>query len=219
MRWSQQMSGRFGASFKSTILSLIDIAGADMGDLDTAFTLMHLSVCDSIILAIDVFTLPGARTRLNVPSAAIQVDDDVPLDVLARLTELLRVEYRIKNKNKIPVPVAVVFTKMDAFFPALHPDNPIVAASPTVPAYDDVDGRAVHEHMLALMSGWNALDIDVHLRLNYVDYRYFAVSALGNEPDYARQQVAPDGVHPHRVEDPVLWLLSKSGKVPLTQRQ
>ena len=42
----------------------------------------------------------------------------------------------------------------------------------------------------------------------------FGVSALGAEPDYSSYTVAPGGVQPHRVEDPVLWLLSKSGTVP-----
>ena len=52
------------------------------------------------------------------------------------------------------------------------------------------------------------------MRLNYSDYRYFGVSALGAEPDYAGGVVAPGGVQPHRVEDPVLWLLSKTRTVP-----
>ena len=34
-----------------------------------------------------------------------------------------------------------------------------------------------------------------------------------DEPDYGGGIVAPGGVQPHRVEDPVLWLLSKTGTV------
>ena len=51
------------------------------------------------------------------------------------------------------------------------------------------------------------------MQLNYADFRFFAVSALGAEPDYAAQSVAPGGVRPHRVEDPILWLLAKEGTV------
>ena len=124
MRWRQQTAGRFGASFKSTMLSLIDVAGADMNDFGLIFTLEHLSVCDSLIITLDPFTLPGARARLNLPSTAIEVDDDVPLDVLSRVTEMLRVEHAIKHEKKIPVPVAIAFTKIDAFFPVLSPGGP-----------------------------------------------------------------------------------------------
>jgi hypothetical protein len=49
--------------------------------------------------------------------------------------------------------------------------------------------------------------------MNYADYRYFGVSALGAEPDYRGHTVAPGGIRPHRVADPVLWLLSKKGTV------
>jgi hypothetical protein len=82
-----------------------------------------------------------------------------------------------------------------------------------VPAYDNADGEAVHEHMRALLEEWGADDIDRHMRQNYADYRYFAVSALGAEPDYTSGQVAVGGVQPHRVEDPVLWLMSKARTV------
>src|SRR5260370_38334313 len=123
-------------------------------------------------------------------------------------------EGNIKNKRRIRMPVAVVFTKIDAFYPTLDRQNPIMRASAGLPAYEIADGQAVHEHILALLHEWNAADIDWHMRLNYSDFRYFAVSALGAEPDYGTGKVAPAGVRPTRAEDPVLWLLSKSGTVP-----
>ena len=95
----------------------------------------------------------------------------------------------------------------------LDSQNPIMAAFPWLPAYDNVDGQRVHEHMGTLLREWMADDIDLHMSFNYSDFRYFAVSALGAEPDYRTGKVAPGGVRPHRVEDPLLWLLSKLGTV------
>jgi hypothetical protein len=109
-----------------------------------------------------------------------------------------------------------VFTKIDAFYPSLDRHNPIMTRPREVPAYQEEDGRTVHEHILALMQEWNATDIDTHVRLNYTDYRYFGVSALGAEPDYVTNAVAVGGVQPHRVEDPVLWLLAKTKTVSAT---
>ena len=106
-----------------------------------------------------------------------------------------------------------MFTKIDAFFPKLDRGNPLMTTAPAMQAYPDADGQAVHEHILALLHQWNAQDIDTHLRLNYSNFRYFGVSALGAEPDYENLRVAAGGVRPHRVEDPVLWLLSKTGTV------
>ncbi|HET9967095.1 MAG TPA: hypothetical protein VFQ68_02595 [Streptosporangiaceae bacterium] len=215
LRWRQESERRVGGrALRSTVLSFVDTAGEDLNDLDTAFTLEYISVCDALIITLDPFALPGARARLNLPEAAIQVADDVPLDVVSHITELLRTEGKIKNKKRISMPVAIVFTKIDAFYPTLGRDNPLMATAAGLPAYENADGQAVHEHMLALLHEWNVADIDNHMRLNYTDYRYFGVSALGAEPDYGGGVVAPGGVQPHRVEDPVLWLLAKSGTVP-----
>jgi hypothetical protein len=216
LRWRQESARLMrGQALSSTVLSFVDTAGEDLNDLGTAFTLKYLSVCDALMIALDPFALPGARARLRLPPEAVQVGDDVPLDVVSRITELLRTEHQVKNKKKIKLPVALVFTKIDAFYAGLERYNPIMAQPSALPAYQDADGRSVHEHMLALMRDWNALDIDLHMRLNYADYRYFGVSALGAEPDYRSNAVAPGGVQPHRVEDPVLWLLSKTRTVPV----
>ncbi len=217
LRWRQESARLMrGQGLRSTVLSFVDTAGEDLNDIDTAFTLEYLSVCDALMITLDPFAMPGARARLNLPANAIGVGDDVPLDVLSRITELLRTEYKVKNKKKIKLPVAIVFTKIDAFYPGLDRTNPIMGRPSGLPAYEDADGQAVHEHMLALLHEWNAADIDMHLRLNYSDYRYFGVSALGAEPNYQTLSVAPGGVQPHRVEDPVLWLLSKTGTVSAT---
>jgi hypothetical protein len=60
---------------------------------------------------------------------------------------------------------------------------------------------------------WDASALDRLMQQNYEDYRYFAVSALGAQPDYTNSRVAAGGVRPHRVQDPVLWLMSKAGTV------
>jgi len=213
LRWQQETTRLGRTSVRSTLLSFVDTAGEDLNDVQTAFTLKYLSVCDGLIVVLDPFALPGARARLNLPDAAVDVDDDAPLDVVNNITEMLKVDHEIKKRRKLTLPVAVVFTKIDAFFPALNRGNPLMAATPTVAGYDNADGLAVHEHVLALMHEWNAQDIDTHMRLNYADFRYFGVSALGAEPDYETRTVAAGGVRPHRVEDPVLWLLSKAGTV------
>ena len=119
-----------------------------------------------------------------------------------------------KYRHRITTPVAVVLTKMDACYPALESWNPITAASTGIPAYDRAAGLDIHEYVRALLDGWDGRGIDLHMQVNYSDFRYFAVSSLGAEPDYENEEVAPGGVRPHRIEDPVLWLLSKTGTIP-----
>jgi hypothetical protein len=214
LRWRQEVSRPVGTSLRSSIFSFIDTAGEDLNELETAFSLRYLESCDAFIVVLDPFMMPGARARANIPSAAVQGGENVPIDVLARVTELLRTQHRVKAKRKIKVPLAVVFPKIDAFYDTIDRTNPIMSEAPGVPAYDEADGQAVHEHLLALLHSWNADDIDTYLRLNYEEYRFFAVSALGEQPHYDEGRANDGGVRPHRVADPILWLLSRTGGVP-----
>jgi hypothetical protein len=198
---------------KPTMLALIDSAGEDLGDETSTHTLNYLKACEYLIITLDPFSLPSARARINLPKEAQQVDDEVPIDVVANITAYLRTYHKVATKKKIKVPVAIVFTKIDAFYPTIDPGNPIVASASSTPAYDETDGIQVHEQMRALLTEWDASALDRHLQQNYENYRYFAVSALGAEPEYASAKVATGGVRPHRIQDPVLWLMSKAGTV------
>ncbi len=113
--------------------------------------------------------------------------------------------------------MSFVFTKLDAFFPDPGGGQPPAWRLPLpVPAYDEADGIAVHEQMRTLLKEWDAEEIDRHVSRNYASYRYFGVSALGGQPSFDPAkgwQVAAGGVRPHRVEDPILWLMSKAKMV------
>jgi Fibronectin type III domain len=215
LRWWQEGRGLFGlrTTTRSTMLAFVDSAGEQASSLTAAFTLEYLEACGGLIVLLDPFALPGARATLSLPPKAINVDDRRPLKVVETITEKLRVELGLRMREKIPIPTAVVFTKMDAFFPLLDRSSPLMAKAPASNAYDDEDGQRVHEQMRSLLHRWGGQDIDAQINGHYRDYRYFAVSALGAEPDYPRYEVDPGGVRPHRVEDPVLWLLSKKGTV------
>jgi hypothetical protein len=47
------------------------------------------------------------------------------------------------------------------------------------------------------------------LELNYTTYRLFVASALGAEPNYRTNTVNSRGVLPHRVAEPLLWLMAR----------
>ena len=214
LRWRQE-GRRFSGlpTTKSTMIAFVDSAGEQGNSLTAAFTLDYLEACNGLIVLLDPFALPGARAMLSLPAAAIQVDDRRPLNVVKNITDKLRIELGLRMNQKIPIPAAVVFTKIDAFFPMLDRYDPLMTKAPEANAYSEEDGQLVHEHMRSLLYRWGAQDIDAHISGNYRDYHYFGISALGAEPDYQDYSVAPGGVRPHRVEDPMLWLLAKRGTV------
>ena len=221
LRWRQEVSRRLrGASMRSTLLHFFDTSGEDLNRLDEVFCLGYLYSCNALILTIDPCAIPGACSRLSLPPAAIKVPDDAPLGVMDRITDYLRTEHRIKVRDRIRIPVAVVVTKIDVLYPVLDhysflgETNPIFAVPTDQPAYNETEGQRVHEQILSLLNDWKAADIDTHMQSNYADYRYFGVSALGVGPSYETGKVALGGVEPHRVEDPVLWLMSRAKSVP-----
>jgi hypothetical protein len=213
MQWQGTRANLLGRQTPhTTLLSFVDSAGEDLNSLADTFTLRYLTVCDGLVVALDPFALPGARARITLPESAYGDASD-PLQVIERITELLRVELKVKKNKKIKLPVAIVFTKIDAFFPTMAPGNPVMRTTPKQPAYAEGDGLEVHEHMRALLHDWRADDIDRHLAFNCADFRFFGVSALGAEPNYDARQVAAGGVRPHRTADPLLWLLAKEKAV------
>lgn len=192
----------------TTVLSFYDAAGEDLTNLDRVRDQAYLGVAGGLVLLLDPWQLPGAMERIDVPAAAVR-DAARPMDVLTLITEMLREEHKVKTRHKVPIPLAVVFAKMDAFFPVLGHSHPLMRPGTTIGGYDEDAGQETHEHVRALLHEYGADNIDSLLLANYKTFRYFAVSALGNAPDYLAGVV--DGVHPRRVEEPLLWLLSRLG--------
>jgi hypothetical protein len=203
---------RWRADKKSTMLAFLDSAGEDFLSEETSSAIRYLQACEFLIVALDPFSLPGARDQLSLPPKAVQGADNASVYTLHQITTKLRTSQGKANR-KIQVPVAIAFTKMDAFFPSFEEDNPLLATAPAVPSYNEADGLAVHEQIRTLLKEWDAWEIETHMSQYYEDYRYFGVSALGAQPDYDQGHVAAGGVRPHRVEDPILWLMSKAKMV------
>jgi hypothetical protein len=59
--------------------------------------------------------------------------------------------------------------------------------------------------------GWVGERLDGLLKEEFAHYAFFGVSALGESPVNGQLR---NGVSPHRVEDPVLWMLDRWGALP-----
>ena len=212
LEWRQPRRSFGRDGFATTVLSFYDAAGEDLTTQERAHTQAYLGVADGLVLLLDPWQLPGALNRIDVPAAAVR-DAEPPLEVLHRITELLRVAHGVKISKRVPVPLAVVFAKIDAFFHVLGSDHPLLSRPPAGPGYHEDAGRSTHEQVRALLHEFGADDVDQHLELNYSDFRYFAVSSLGAVPDYAAAAVDVGGVRPFRVDEPLLWLLHRFGVI------
>ena len=164
------------------------------------------------LLALAACSAGAFAAPLTLGNSPLYLSSSVPpLEILGAITDLLRMTHRVSASKKVPVPLAVVFAKIDALYPVLGPDHPLMRPTRTTGGYDDAAGQSTHEHVRAMLHDYGADDIDALLEHNYANFRYFAVSALGAPPDYDRDVIDGNGVRPFRVEEPLLWLLTRFG--------
>lgn len=205
---------------RHTITSFFDTAGEDLtSKASVDLNVRYLRGADGIILLLDPLQMRSARaavrpgTRLTDPDGKT----DSPVNVLTRVTEVLY-EARGRGPNRrIEVPMAVAFSKIDALQHAFSSGSPLLREPPEdKPVFDQSDSLAVHEHVRALLHEWDGAQIDQIVRKNFASFRYFGLSSLGGSPT-ADNRVDPRGIHPYRVADPFLWLLSRFNAIPSTK--
>lgn len=217
IEWRYTRSGPLGLEReKSTILSFYDTAGEDLNTMESARGQHYLEAADGLILILDPFGFPKNRERAlarGIPQATLEIP---PIDVLRAITEMLRASERTKTKKKIRRPLAVVLGKIDAFFDQVGPDNPLRRPSGDGPFFDEEESLDLHNYVEAIVADWGGDDVLRTLQHNYGTYRFFAASALGAEPGYGAlaNHVNCRGVSPHRVAEPLLWLMASRGFVP-----
>ncbi|MCT2591583.1 hypothetical protein LHJ74_17040 [Streptomyces sp. N2-109] len=220
----------FGDRPQHTVLSFFDTAGEDFSSRESVeLNTRYLANADGIVLLLDPLQMPGARDSA-LPGTALPGTEglDAPVNVLGRVTNMLlapqagRARPGIpglpgKSPQKVDTPVAVVFSKLDAFWHLLDPGSPLRAHPPGGGRFAVEDSLSGHEEVRQLLKDWDGVPIDQILENTYARYRYFGVSALGHSPT-PDARVAPTGIQPYRVADPLLWLLSEFGSVPKTGR-
>ncbi len=201
VQWRQSRRFLFLDRTKTMAMSFYDQSGEDLTRQDTLYAHHYLAAASGLIVLLDPLQLPMVRDEIVLPRHAVNSDGEPPISVLSRVTELLRSSHGVPGKKKVQVPLAVVFSKVDALFPVLGEGHPIRQVNGSGLGED----ASVHEHVRGLLHRWGADNVDAHLRQNYSNFRYFAVSALGAPPK--EDGIAPGDIRPLRVEEPLLWLM------------
>lgn len=210
----------FGVRPRHTVLSFFDTAGEDFSSQESVeLNTRYLTGADGIVLLLDPLQMPGARDSA-LPGTPLPGTEqlDSPMNVLTRVTNLLLAPHTGRSTRRIDTPIAVVFSKLDAFWHLLEPSSPLRDHAPARGRFDVGDSLSVHEEVRRLLKDWDGVPIDHVLDTHYARYRYFGVSALGRGPT-PDARVAPTGIQPYRVADPLLWLLSTFGAVPKAGRR
>ena len=124
VQWRQPKRFLFLDRTKTMALSFYDQSGEDLTRQDSVNSHHYLAAASGLMLLLDPLQLPMVRDHIAVPDDAV-VEGEPPISVLTRVTEMLRGSHGIPVRKKVPTPIAVVFSKLDALFPLLGEAHPI----------------------------------------------------------------------------------------------
>ncbi len=197
--------------------AFFDTAGEDLVSTNRMMQVnlnAFISLASGIVYLVDPMQVKYINQRLHVdnkpnvgPSAT---------DILNNICQIIRNNKKLKNKDKIDIPIAVSLTKSDVLMkiPENEEESKVLfglGSSLHIPReYGKYDAEnfaqidAELEEYIRRTVGPEFLQ----LVRSFQDYAFFAVSALGCNPTGSS---LPRGVSPQRVEDPFLWLLSREG--------
>ncbi len=210
----------FKEQIDSFTLVFFDTAGEDLNDEDTMST-VNKYICKSsgIIFLLDPMQFPAVRNQLDAGTVARASSVDWRQatradDIMSRVSKLIRNDKHMKTEEKIDIPVAAVFSKFDAIASLIPEGSTILETSPhcNERVFDMKDWHNVDNEIRSLLIEWGAESFTSQIDVNYNNYSYFAVSALGmnNNP---REDRRIDRPRPHRIEDPLLWILKANGVI------
>ncbi|MEW6283897.1 MAG: hypothetical protein AB1758_35115 [Candidatus Eremiobacterota bacterium] len=210
-RLTLERKGWLGKKLRIASMVFFDTAGEDLDSYDLMSSeTRYVANSHGLILLVDPLQIPDVRERLGNVELLPGENTD-PNDIVDRVIKLIRDFRELPANQKIPTPLALAFTKVDAVWPLFEPGSAVHTASKHPGYFDLADAERVHEELRAQVNRW-CQGLDRKLAHHFASHAYFGVSALGGSP-------GPDGriargVSPFRVEDPFLWILSRLGLVP-----
>ena len=158
-----------------------------------------------ILFLLDPSQLPLIREARRAKKQPVLEAD--PQALLLRAVHLLRSALLLEGtEKKIDIPLAVCLTKLDTVYPHLDPASFVGDHSRHLrkPMLNAADISSCNLEVIALLESWGGGEFVRHVQSQFSDYSFFGLSALGAAPG-AQNEI--DRVSPHRVLDPLLWLL------------
>ena len=219
-----------------------DAAGEDLEKLENMKAVTkYIGKSSGIILLFDPTKIPEVATRLpkDIRDVAAVISDkeagDV-LEIIERMSKQIRDANGLSNTESINVPVAAVLSKFDVFNneaygkDALDEDVIIPQSAENEVLWDDsphfkkgLFDVSDSNHVDTLMRGFlNVWDMGASLTSlkKYKACSFFVASAIGKtnkiNADNSTLESKPT---PHRIEDPLLWVLKEKGIIGSTEKK
>ena len=203
---------------KAAFLVFFDTAGEDL-DAEVTMETVNKYIYRSagIVLLVDPLQIEEVRKKLE-NKVALPERNAETRDILARTTNLVRNSPQWQGlRGKVPIPIAVTFSKIDAVEGLVRlamPENRVSREEANHDGGIDLaDQRLVSGEMESLVrSEWGG-DLIVDGVRNWEQFAFFGVSALGCNPADTVTGNRIEERDPRRVEDPFVWLLYVNGLI------
>lgn len=172
----------------------------------------YIGQCGALILLIDPLQIQGVRdavgSTVELPNVVID-----PTAIVRNVAQVVRRERGLPPGEPLSQPLAVVLSKLDVIRPLLDPDSAVLAEPHSNGGYDNVASRSIGALLRAQLAEWVGTEFDAVVQSTFPINNCFAVSALGAQPEPSGRLTRD--VAPHRVADPLLWILSEWETVPV----
>lgn len=205
-------------SSPAQLVSFIDPSGEQYQSVGAAPFTFFGGTNDSIIFLIDALTLPKAVDTVSqdVRTASMGNREYGVLklsETVAYMASLIRQSCGINPGKLIRKDIAVVVSKIDTImqsndsFREVRRRSPHLLSNGFVQADGDAVSRETRDWLI--QAGAEPFLRTVENEFETEGIRYFALSSLGGSPGSIIQAA------PHRVADPVIWILSRRGVLPV----
>jgi hypothetical protein len=194
-------------------LTFYDTAGENLNDKNVMHKFnRYITNAHGIILLLDPLQVPNIRNKLaDNGFTALPAQNTEIYDVLTVIIEVIRSVKKIKGK--IPIPIALVFTKTDVLekYKLLPQDSCLRSESGHIKrgAFIRSEFESTSIHIQTLIDNWLDADLLNNIK-QFKRYMFFGVSSLGGNPAGTKIR---GGIHPRRVLDPLLWLLAEKNYI------
>lgn len=201
-------------------LTFFDGAGEEYEKLNERVC-RYLNGSKCLFILFDPLALPGVKNKVerNIYTWSGGTDTMIGQQnggvIVSDIARYLRNNLHIKENAAINKEVAIVFSKIDAVKHTFAKGARVMQPSPhvTKKGFYVPDADAVNEEIKRWLIENNetAFLNAIHSNFNIEKVRFFGVSSFG-QPPTGENQLAR--VTPHRVYDPLMWMLANEGIIP-----
>lgn len=186
--------------YKVYSLTIFDGAGEDYLHMTDEIR-RYINGSDYIFFLVDPLKLTEVRKQLG----KTDIDDNASEDLVKGMAQYLRMGFGLPAGKKIDKPVAVILTKFDEIMELMGSAQVAQENDASYSGeYMKSDADAIDSEIRSWLESIGESYFLSALEINFKKTRFFGVSSYGHAP-------TANGVGtlmPHRVLDPVMWVLS-----------